>query len=72
MNKLTISTERLHLDNGSWHGMPVAKLVRISSPTLAQAGQNQRVASAMQHLRQLGAESSLGCTLQQAAGQGRD
>lgn len=54
------------------HGLPVARLVPISSPPLVQPEQRQLVFSAMQRLRQLGAEGSLGCTLQQAVGQGRD
>lgn len=53
------------------HGLPVARLVAISSPAQPESGQSQRVVSAMQRLRQLGAESALGCTLQQAIQEGR-
>lgn len=52
------------------HGLPAARLVSIGVTTPVQP--QQRVAGIMQRLRQLGAEGTLGCTLQQALGQGRD
>ena len=54
------------------HGLPVARLVPISSPGQVQPGQSQRVASAMLALRQLGANSTLGDSLAQAIQDGRD
>ncbi|PIQ51885.1 MAG: prevent-host-death family protein [Comamonadaceae bacterium CG12_big_fil_rev_8_21_14_0_65_59_15] len=54
------------------HGLPVARLVSISVPTAVQRQQKQRVSDVMLRLRQLGAQSTLGCTVQQALGHGRD
>jgi prevent-host-death family protein len=54
------------------HGLPVARLVSINSPAQPHPGQSQRVASAMQTLRLLGADATLGCSLPQALQEGRD
>lgn len=54
------------------HGLPVASLVSIRSPEPAQPEQRQRVASAMLALREPGANSALGGSVQQAIQDGRD
>ena len=54
------------------HGMPVARLVAIGSTEPPALAQRQRVASAMQQLRAVGADCELGCTLEQAIQAGRD
>lgn len=54
------------------HGLAVARLVSIHSPYKSQADRGQKVASAMQRLRQLGAGGALGCSLPQAIQEGRD
>ncbi len=54
------------------HGLPVARLVSIRSSVQPLPDQRQKVASAMQRLRQLGAEGALGCPLPQAIQEGRD
>lgn len=54
------------------HGLPVARLVSIRSSVQPLPDQSQKVASAMQRLRQLGADGSLGCPLPQAIQEGRD
>ena len=54
------------------HGMPVARLVAIGTTEPPALAQRQRVVSAMQQLRAVGADSALGCTVQQAIQAGRD
>ena len=54
------------------HGMPVARLVAIGTTEPPALAQRQRVASALQQLRAVGAGSELGCTVQQAIQAGRD
>ena len=54
------------------HGAPVARLVAIGTIEPPALEQRQRVLSALQQLRALGAGSELGSTVQQAIQTGRD
>lgn len=54
------------------HGTPVARLVAIGATEPPALEQRLRVVSAMQQLRALGADSELGCSVQQAIQAGRD
>ncbi len=54
------------------HGNPVARLVAVATAGEGDAGQRQRVISAMANLRELGQGAELGATLSQAIESGRD
>ena len=54
------------------HGSPVARLVAFTAPGQAPFGQRERVAGALQRLRDLGASAELGVPLAQALESGRD
>lgn len=54
------------------HGAPIARLVAFDAQVQTDPGQPERVSAVMQRLRAYGADAQLGCTVQQAIGQGRD
>lgn len=54
------------------HGAPIARLVALSATAQPLPEQRERVSALMRHLRAVGAGAELGCTVQQAIGQGRD
>ena len=54
------------------HGAPVARLVALNAGAQPAPEQRAHVSAVMRHLRAVGADAELGCTVPQAIQQGRD